>query len=966
MLQPVLQGHPILTSDTVFFIGNGVLRVAPSTAEDQEGRPFRSPSWSEYMDSLWSFIKLSPESPKFLSLGDFSRLPAPRQAEWFDREFRALHGTEVDVAALRLHLLGCVLHPNSHVLSNALFRQLADLIVGSVGDVTAKARDIDVITTNVDCALEQNIAWAIEMMSGIGQTQAGGPANLPALTVRRATIETIVDFRLSARWEMLAGGSGQELTVRLWKLHGCLRDLKIQLSRDVDMARDVLRLAETPRMDICGHVPTDRLASNLAGGWRLAHDSDRQRRPYSGVFSQSEYFGNLLLLARHEPGAGGADKPHAVSGDEQQQRLGELRELLASRPLIFVGYSIPEVNVNVVYALQRYRQRDAQIKRWQLLAQRERSATTDERLRQLGVDPWPFGVSALGYASIPGRLRAARRHEWRSISVDPLAVSPDKDWRKALEKVAGQAWLEPQLRALRSLNAGEGVTSASDPPAGGHRLVVAGLASIWHAVALTRSADFPVRRRVSAQLISVDAQVPGGSGLVPVMVAAAAAGPAAVGSLTFFSNAPREWGSWDEIEDMCLSAGISVHSWSPGPGDGHDAITSVARTSHVILFDATEKDAGSDLPRQRFIMDVQALADESLSRQVTDWSRLKVPPARPLAGFQKSGQEDFLFTDKESDPDIITNWSGPTVYETGASGDELVTRLQAIGARPYLDRGSWLLRPDNGRARRARTQRGHIRWRPARGPGLSRRGSRLAALAECGDLRERYLAKVVSFGRSGIWDFRGREGFSYYDELDYGIWLRDRWPGLAAPMWDLLGTGENGVLSEPHARIGGGVLTTIHDGGLMALWRWRDGRPEQVAVHINTSPPQDGQDSITVRCELYHAVGQQCQPGPIVIGVSRDQMTLAVGDIVEKLGPSSPIRRNTLAAGDTVRGAMAYGLWAAAYKLPPQKPVDIQRIFLASAALASLKCYAGSFVNFLRLLEQLRGTPAWAALWDFG
>jgi len=121
-----------------------------------------------------------------------------------------------------------------------------------------------------------------------------------------------------------------------------------------------------------------------------------------------------------------------------------------------------------------------------------------------------------------------------------------------------------------------------------------------------------------------------------------------------------------------------------------------------------------------------------------------------------------------------------------------------------------------------------------------------------------------------------------------------------------------------------------------------------------------------VRCELYHAAGQQCQPEPIVIQVSRGQMTLAVGNMVEGLGPSSPIRRNTLAAGDTVRGAMAYGLWAAAYKLPPEKPVDIQRIFLASAALASLKCYAGSFVDFLRLLEQLRGTPAWAAIWNFG
>ena len=93
-------------------------------------------------------------------------------------------------------------------------------------------------------------------------------------------------------------------------------------------------------------------------------------------------------------------------------------------------------------------------------------------------------------------------------------------------------------------------------------------------------------------------------------------------------------------------------------------------------------------------------------------------------------------------------------------------------------------------------------------------------------------------------------------------------------------------------------------------------------------------------------------------------MTFSVGDLEEILPPSPPIRRNTLAAGDTVRGVMAYGLWTAAYRQPPGKPTDIQRIFLASAALASLKCYAGSFVDFLKVLEQLRGTRAWRALWD--
>ena len=62
---------------------------------------------------------------------------------------------------------------------------------------------------------------------------------------------------------------------------------------------------------------------------------------------------------------------------------------------------------------------------------------------------------------------------------------------------------------------------------------------------------------------------------------------------------------------------------------------------------------------------------------------------------------------------------------------------------------------------------------------------------------------------------------------------------------------------------------------------------------------------------------------------------------------------------------MLYGLWATAYKLSPAKSADIQRIFLASAALASLKCYAGSFVDFLKLLERLRGSRVWRELWGF-
>ena len=85
-----------------------------------------------------------------------------------------------------------------------------------------------------------------------------------------------------------------------------------------------------------------------------------------------------------------------------------LRELLESRPLIFVGYGIPEVDVDIVYALHRYRQRVG-IKRWQLTTRGDLSFSSKERLRQMGIDPWPFDVPAIGYAALPGKLNAARR-----------------------------------------------------------------------------------------------------------------------------------------------------------------------------------------------------------------------------------------------------------------------------------------------------------------------------------------------------------------------------------------------------------------------------------------------------------------------------------------------------------------------------------------------------------------------------
>src|ERR1022692_4732605 len=109
----------MLSAKTVFFVGNGILRVPSWIGLDpeQSNTPLTTPSWSEYMDALWSLVNGRRRAgEKVLPLGEFSRLSAPRQAEWFDREYWP-EGRDVgaklsgwELSALRLHLLGVELH----------------------------------------------------------------------------------------------------------------------------------------------------------------------------------------------------------------------------------------------------------------------------------------------------------------------------------------------------------------------------------------------------------------------------------------------------------------------------------------------------------------------------------------------------------------------------------------------------------------------------------------------------------------------------------------------------------------------------------------------------------------------------------------------------------------------------------------------------------------------------------------
>lgn len=926
---------PERTPATVFFVGNGVMRVAPLLrVDDLTDDGDLPPSWAEYMLDLWDCI--DKKSPNFMGLDDFSRLVGPRQAEWFDQLFTKMTQDEHEAPAFRMHLLGKILHRDKSVLSNPLLKELAEQIAHGAASRGEEGLTADVITTNVDCLLEQNIAVALDALLSLDNTPFG-----------EAKIESVVDFRSSALWRRTNPSGKSTLSVRIWKVHGCLRDLKLQLERE---AKDVVAAVLTrdgSATEFCGYVPTEQLADNLAD-WRQTPRPTERGQRLSGSFSQSEYFDNLDVLLRHG---------RAV-GSSANDLLTEFCQLLESRPLIFVGYSIPEVDVDIIYALHRYRQPDA-ISRWQLTT--DDSATSKERLRQLGIVSSRFDVPAIGYAAAPGKLTAAKRHEWRAITEPQKLPAGKEDWRTAIQRVSSRAWLDPQLDQLRSLEPGYAAAAPVSTGSGG-RLVVAGLGSIWHGFALLKDPDFPTPRRASAPMISVDQQMPGGSGLVPIVIAAALAGPLAVGKFAFLSNVPSNWSGWAAIQDLCLSAGIETHAWDPHSDKGSQA---VGRTSHVVFFDAENGRPGAGRSRQRFIMDVQSLADVRSTPKDGDWSKLQVPAAGLPKGFQLGEQEDFLFADKLAAPKVIHDWKGPTVYETGTTGLELVDLLRKTGVQPTIwtaGIGSFV-RTMAALADPPLTN--EILERDAQGIlDHLRKDKRLAALFAGNDQRhDTYLGKVIGFSNPAIWNLGG-VGFRYDDEQAYSSWLRDHWTTLAPDIWNLLGAGTtNELLKKPLTRIGGGFVTTIHEGGLMALWRHVDGRRESIAVKIDTAAVPGVPAGLTVTCTLA-ADTEHPQPQPVVITVNNDSIVLNVPGAKEcPFDGTDPIRRNSLAAGDTVRGVMAYGLWAAAYGNDKDRPVDIPRIFLASAALAALKCYAGSFIDFLEMLEKLRGKPAWNALW---
>ena len=308
--------------------------------------------------------------------------------------------------------------------------------------------------------------------------------------------------------------------------------------------------------------------------------------------------------------------------------------IMKSRPILFVGYGIHEIDIDVVAALHKHSGDD--VSRYTLAYRQSDTADRheEERLRQMGVRWWSFDLPAVAFSKLPGELSETRDHEWRRgphASDESLRSDLDNRWRVQLQKMAASEWMNAQLEKLRDLLGDEEASAQSEAASDGERprLVVAGLASQWYAFALKRASDFPSRRRVSAGLAAVDSRVPGGSGLVPVMVAAAVAGPDAVGRLAFLTNTPEAWSGWREIEEFCLSAGIDVRPLRDPPADAG------ARTSHVLLFDPDEKEDITQTSRQRMIMDVDRLVDLS-AQEKSDAAEIRAPMVSHSEGFGTS------------------------------------------------------------------------------------------------------------------------------------------------------------------------------------------------------------------------------------------------------------------------------------------------------------------------------------------
>ena len=275
------------------------------------------------MDALWCLVDgRRREGETLLPLHEFSRLSAPRQAEWFDREYGLKSGSDKarlsawELSALRLHLLGVELHPTPGLLTNELLLRMGKLVANAAVD-----GPVDIFTTNLDCSLEQNVAYAIERWFEDHDEDG------------MATVEVMAGFRSSVKWQRAGRQDERRFVVRLWKIHGCLRDLK----QTMDEPRwERLRAelgdrvgASAGTSEFCGCLPTAHcLTPELQDIWR-AQEIVKPENAYdesAGIFTISEYFRSLARVVAFSSGHGG-----------ERDEFDRFAELLRTRPLLLLG-----------------------------------------------------------------------------------------------------------------------------------------------------------------------------------------------------------------------------------------------------------------------------------------------------------------------------------------------------------------------------------------------------------------------------------------------------------------------------------------------------------------------------------------------------------------------------------------------------------------------------------------------------
>ena len=990
--------RPPFSADTVLFVGNGVMRVPTHYVSEltSQGHGIEvdakpKVSWVEYTEALWRALHgLRDRADGFLSLRDFERLDPPRQAEWFDdAAVRYLLGDQVSdesneamariVASVRLDVLGQQLYSEKGVPTNDILFEISALLLTQWAAGGNDLRPIDLVTTNVDLGIEQSLALSIER--ALDQDL---PLGLRA-GLRDFRIEVVTRCEPSGVWCRSRSAGDRPADVRIWKLHGCLHAVRRFLEADIndidEVARARQRLGLPAESTLFGEsLPTNRLLSGVEGvpgSWEYVHPSSPATvTPI--VFAQREYVALLKELLTNT----------------EKEAVRELQRIFETRPVGFVGYSLHDVDVDVIAALHAFPSE----RRWTLrFGDRRGHAAEQERLRQLGIRWWSFDLPPTAFIPMPGRMRETAAHEWRSADLnDP--------WRRSLRREASEAWRRPQAEGLRRLGLellastpmeevltsirAQAVRSRVDAPS--PKIVVSGLASIWHAISLRKSDDFPTRRRVSATLSSIDQQVPGGSGLVPAMVAAVAAGPSGVGRVAFLSNVPESWRGWPEIREFCLSAGIDVRPRAQG-----DALEpAVGRTSHVLLFDTEQLDRTSFKPRQRLILDVESAEVERERAEsmvgVGVGKVLPDPGIRDKHGVEFGDHDDFLFADKLTDDSLLQGWSGPIVFETGSSGQEVLDL--SVGPPIWTaSLGSYL----RTLYKRVFNEDSIVAPHEADGQGRVKLATKEDWSAQLQRLRNsqlrifvsdpeadvgHYFVRVNGFG-SKFWsrhkDDVAVAGFSHGEEMAYGRWAQKNWAELMPDALRILGvdsvTGSGDPVLTRHERLGRGIVVTLHEAGLMAYWEeggvWRP-------VVIKLSIDEQDEHRVVLRTSVESSndrVANTAMQGVrIVVEPTVVEVTCA-GACSERL-KASRHRRNTLGAGDTVRGALAYGLWATAYAAEADvaRPASIEHVLHASVVLATLKCYTGSFVDALRMVDAMRSRPTsraepslWSALWGF-